>query len=123
MDGGLILRKLRVSFAKRLGTAQIRLKFNRSDPLDLDLTAQRRLRGSARLRNGSGGRQLGCRHARGSVARAGWLGGSATLAGGACAGSEVHAASAHRRWPNLAIRARFGLVLGRGASTRDGKLD
>ena len=48
----MILRKLRVSFAKRPGTAQIRLEFNRYDPLDLDLTAQRRLRwlGSARKR-------------------------------------------------------------------------
>ena len=58
------MRKLRVSFAKRPRTAQIRLGFNRSDPLDLDLTAQRRLgllgltrkwlrRAAARLKTGT----------------------------------------------------------------------
>ena len=46
------MRKLRVSFAKSPRTAQIWLGFNISDPLDLDLTAQRSLRwlGSARKR-------------------------------------------------------------------------
>ena len=117
------MRKLRVSFAKMPRTAQIRLGFNRSDPLDLDLTAQRRLRGSARLRNGSGGRQLGCRHARGSAARAGRLGSSATLAGGACAGGGVLRRRSSPAFAETAIRGGFRARIGLGESARHGELD
>ena len=117
------MRKLRVSFAKRPMTAKIRLGFNRSDPLDLDLTAQRRLRGSARLRNGSGGRQLGCRYACGSAAQAGRLGSSATLAGGACTCGKVLRRRSSPTFAETAIRGGFRARVGLGESARHGELD
>ena len=114
------MRKLRVSFAKRPRTAHIRLRFNRSDPLDLDLTAQRRLRGSARLRNGSGGLQLGCRHARGSGRAARRLrdsGGRRLRRRRGVAAAELTGVC--RNGHPGGFRARVGL----GESARHGELD
>ena len=57
MDGGLILVKPRVSFAKLAGAAQIWLGSSGSDTLDLDLTAAAGRDGSTRG-SGSAAAQL-----------------------------------------------------------------